>query len=841
MTAVPFAPHSHSFSIPSHALLFLLAMVYLGGASSAAWDLSVVAPWWVGGGLLLTGGLWWFRGWRAAALGAGLFVTFAFANAQLWNVLHPRFPLDHLRQLSLPQKVTVEGWLFRAPEHAPHRGRLYVEAQRVWEKDQWRPATGRMLVTVRTLSDSWHYGDVLRLSLNLRQPRNFHTPGAFDYEGYLARQGIFLSAFLWNDADVQRVGTKGSSLWVRVERVRSTISEFLAAHLDTDTAAVLQALIIGDERFITKDLRDTFSRTGVAHVLSISGLHISLVAATAYGFWWWVVGRSPSLLLRFTAPVLASLLAIPPVVLYASISGGNVATWRSVLMVLTYLVATLIGRQSEAYRSLAFAALLISILWPGAFLDVSFQLSFVSVLSLFLATQRFTEWWKKRRAPDTIGPPSLHERLLRWGGTYLAISGGALLGTLPLTAAYFNQVTLIGLFANAVIVPLLGSAAVILGLLAAGFLFLHAGLATVFVLSAGVAIRLGIWAAEGFATVPYAAIQTVTPNLFELALLYGLLCCAVFRAILRQLRAPLRFLPHLLLSFLLFDIAGWTWHRYYREELRITFLDVGQGDAAVVELPDSQVMVIDGGGFASENFDAGEALLAPFLWSRKIRRVDMLVLSHPQLDHYGGLPYLVEHFSPREFWSNGEVTRSGKFPRLQAILAKNEVRSRVLCREMPPMTFGKVKMRILHPPCQHTGLDANNASLVLRLSYGSVDVLFTGDIEAEGESVLLSTPGELASEIVKVPHHGSRTSSSPAFVQTTAPRIAVASLGFRNRFRFPAPEVVRRYEQHGGTFLRTDEQGTITLVSDGRGYQVLPSFPLAGGAKEPTGGDALKK
>ncbi|NOT54516.1 MAG: DNA internalization-related competence protein ComEC/Rec2 [Deltaproteobacteria bacterium] len=838
ITAVLAALRSRAFSFPQHALLFLLMTVYLSGALCAAWGWSVLGSWWVGGGLLLIGGLWWSHGWRAGVLGGGLLILFAFANGQFWQVLHPQFASAHLRQLALPQKVTIEGWLFRAPEHAPHRGRLYVEALRVWENNEWRPATGKVLITVRTLSDSWHYGNVLRLTLNLRQPRNFHTPGAFDYAGYLARQHIFLSAFLWNDTDVQRVGTEGSALWVQVEQVRHTISKFFAAHLETNAAAVLQALIIGDERFLTEDLRDTFSRTGVAHVLSISGLHISLVAMTAYGFWWWVVSWSPTLLLRFTAPVLASVLAIPPVLLYASISGGNVATWRSVLMVLTYLFATLIGRQGETYRSLAFAALLISVLWPGAFLDVSFQLSFVSVLSLFLATQRFTEWWDKGRAPDA-GPPSWRERLLRWGGTYLAISVGALLGTLPLTAAYFNQVSLLGLVANAVVVPLLGSAAVILGLLAAGFVFLHSGIASVLVGSAGVVIRLGIWTAEWLAAFPYAAVRTVTPNLFELLLLYGLLSCVFFRAALRQLHAPSRFLPHLLVGLLLLDVASWWWHRLYHDELRITFLDVGQGDAAVVELPNSQVMVIDGGGFASENFDAGEALLAPFLWSRKIQRVDMLVLSHPQLDHYGGLTYLTEHFAPREFWSNGEVTQSGKFPRLQAALTKSGVRSRVLCREMRPITLDKVRIQVLHPPCEHTGLNPNNASLVLRLSYGSVDVLFTGDIEAEGEAMLLAAHDALASEIVKVPHHGSRTSSTSAFVRATAPSVAVASLGFLNRFHFPAPEVVRRYEQQGGKFLRTDEQGAITLVSDGREFHVRSFLAPQEGTPETARGRVL--
>jgi competence protein ComEC len=296
-----------------------------------------------------------------------------------------------------------------------------------------------------------------------------------------------------------------------------------------------------------------------------------------------------------------------------------------------------------------------------------------------------------------------------------------------------------------------------------------------------------------------------------------------------------------LVGLLLFDVAGWAWQRYCHKQLRVTFLDVGQGDAAVVELPGSLVMVIDGGGFASEDFDSGAALLAPFLWGRKIGRVDTLVLSHPQLDHYGGLAYLVEHFSPRELWFNGDTAKSERFARLQHALTRHGVRPRVLCREMPPIMRDEVRIQILHPPCQRAGLTLNNASLVLRLSHGSIDVLFTGDIESEGETLLLSTRRDLASEIVKVPHHGSRTSSSPAFVQSTAPRVAIASLGFQNRFRFPAPEVIRRYEQHGSRVLRTDEQGAITIVSDGRDYRVSPFFPLQGGSQDTAVAGALEK
>src|SRR5262249_36875131 len=150
---------------------------------------SFVSPWWIGSGILLTSAIWWRQGRRVAVLIGLLFVTFSFSHVTFWRVLQPQFPPHHLRNLSLPQQVHIDGWLFREPEHAPHRGRLYVGALHVWKDGTPPPAVGKILLTVRTLSSSWHYGDVLRLTLNLRQPRNFHTPGSFDYEGYLARQG----------------------------------------------------------------------------------------------------------------------------------------------------------------------------------------------------------------------------------------------------------------------------------------------------------------------------------------------------------------------------------------------------------------------------------------------------------------------------------------------------------------------------------------------------------------------------------------------------------------------------------------------------------------------------
>jgi competence protein ComEC len=315
----------------------------------------------------------------------------------------------------------------------------------------------------------------------------------------------------------------------------------------------------------------------------------------------------------------------------------------------------------------------------------------------------------------------------------------------------------------------------------------------------------------------------VTPTLFELLLLYGCFACllAVLTATRARIVSSARYLLLGCVAALLLDSSMWVQDRYFRRDLRVSFLDVGQGDAAVVELPGSQVMVIDGGGFASEEFDTGEAILAPFLWSRKIAHVDILVMSHPQLDHYGGLAFVAEHFTPRELWFNGEQATSARFARLWLALERNGATFRKLCREAPPpplAQLAEVHAQILNPPCQPVGLDTNNASLVVRLSYGNIDVLFTGDLEAEGERQMLVRNGAVVSEILKAPHHGSRTSSTSAFVSAVAPQLVIASLGFQNHFGFPAQEVVRRYEGKHSRFLRTDRDGTIAIVSDGKSF-----------------------
>ncbi len=440
------------------------------------------------------------------------------------------------------------------------------------------------------------------------------------------------------------------------QRWRRGVGALFRDTLGSREAAVLSALIIGTDTTLPPDLRDAFSRAGVSHVLSISGLHIGLVASTGYAVFRWLLARSEWLLLAAHVPKLAAMLSVAPVLAYAAIAGGNVATIRAVIMVLVFLGAALVDRQRDILVSLAAAAVLILLSAPGSAADISFQLSFAAVLGLTLGLERFWPWWLAWEERHLL---RLRGRRMRWWRTVAlsaAVTTSALAATMPLTAYHFNQLSLVAPLANAVVVPVLGSAAVGLGLVAALVWPLSVGAATAITWTAGWCVTLGVRLVEALAALPGAAVRVVTPTGLELALAYGaLLGALLLRG--RRRAATLGLLAVVALA----DGTAWWWDRHHRADLRITFLSVGHGDSAVIEFPGSAVMVLDGGGVGDGSFDPGARVIAPFLWSRKIARLDHLVLSHPQADHFGGLGFLATQFAPHDLWSSGLQSDAARY------------------------------------------------------------------------------------------------------------------------------------------------------------------------------------
>jgi competence protein ComEC len=741
-----------------------------------------------------------------------LLLAVVAGNLAAARIYRPRFPPDHIALAATHTPVDIKARLSADPEPRGERTRLWLQAEEIDEGQGWRPTQGTVLLATRRLERPWAAGDRLSATVALRRPRNFGNLGEFDYVAYLARQGVYVTAFADDDAQFTPLGHADGGIGAWFARWRRGVGALIHRSLAEPQASVLSALIIGSAAALPTELRAAFSRAGVSHVLSVSGLHVGLVAAVAYALFRWLLARSRWLLLTTNVPKLAAALSIVPVLLYAGIAGSNVATVRALLMIVVFVGAVIVDRERHLVVSLATAAIIVLVMSPGSSLDISFQLSFVAVLGLILALERFWPWWKRWEEAHLLRLRGWRGRLWRPLAVYAAVSLSALAATTPLTALHFNQVSFIAVLTNAVVVPLLGSLAVALGLLSALLFLVSETLAWMCVCLAGPVVELGLWLVRFFAAWPYAAMRVVTPTTVELLMMYAALLAVV------QLEARARLAVLGLLAMLaLADGVWWYADRYHRRELRLTFLSVGQGDAAVVELPGAEVMVIDGGG-AGDSFDMGERVIAPFLWSRKIAHVDYLVLSHPDSDHYGGLAFVATHFSAREFWSNGATADSDRFAQLEEALRTHGVVRRVLQRGAA-YRIGSVDVVVHSPRPGGLRLRDNDESLVLSLAFAGRRALFPGDIEALGEgAIVASADSRLASAVLKVPHHGSHTSSSTRFLDAVVPRFAIVSAGYQNRFGFPHPDVLRRYGARNCALARTDLDGAVAIriTADGR-------------------------
>jgi competence protein ComEC len=709
----------------------------------------------------------------------------------------------------------IDATVVDLPRARHDRMRLVVETASLSRGTRVHAVQGRLRLTVMG-EVPLAPGDRIAFSAKLKPFRNFRNPGGFDYRRYMAFKGIQGSA--WVRAErLQHCGRRAVPPFSRwVQGARGHLARLIdgAASDDAGEAkAVLKALVFGDRSGIDDRLRERFNRAGAGHLLAISGLHVGIVAGVAFAALRWLAGFIPFLLWRGWGRAWAAAAALLPVAAYGALAGMSPSTQRAVIMVTVFLAAIILGREHDTLNTLAAAALAILAVFPPALFSISFQLSFAAVLAIVYGLARI----------DLAVPvaPSWRGRMGQRLKAFVLVSALAIAGTTPVTLYHFNQTSLVGIAANLFLVPLVGFLVVPLGLLsamAAPFGDLLASLG--FRLSIDL-LRLALAGVDFFGGFPFAAVQTVTPSLIEIGLYY--LAAWALLNLGRTSAAP--WVLALSVTLAGGDAVYWSYRRFWQPELKVTAVDVGQGSATLMELPGGDVVLMDGGGYAdNRQFDMGRLVVAPVLWRKKIAKVDVLILSHPNADHLNGLIYIARHFRVRELWTNADVNTTYGYKDLMAACRETGVVVRTMDSRAGATDFGQTALTVLHPPPEffsqpeQIGQETrNNGSLVIKAVYGQTAFLITGDIMAHAEKELVDRAGaELASTVLFAPHHGSRSSSSLELVAAVQPQVVVISAGAGNRFGFPHAEVTNRFKAAGCRTVCTATHGAVALRSDGR-------------------------
>ena len=766
-------------------------------------------------------------------------------SAALLSVLSSGLLLHVLRQPGPPillsddpyRRLTLAGCVVEPPSVQPDRDQFVLEV-----------APGERVRVTLYLKEGeappgFAYGNRVEVDARVRRPKNFGNPGAFDYEGYLARRQIRWLASANGAGAVQVLPGECGSRWRSwLFALRGAAFDRIDRLYENDSysAGMMRGVLLGDSSRMEKVWTESFRRTGTYHALVISGLHVAVLAATLYGI----------LRLCFVPELAALILTAITAWLYAGVSGADPPVVRAAGGYTLYMLGRYFYRRGRVLNLLAAVGLVFLVVDPTSLFDASFQLSFLAVaaigalaapvlertsqpvaaalkglgdggrdpsfatraaqwrVELRLAAETIALWTRMPRRfvyPMFAGAV----RLAVWCWDLMVISAAVQIALILPMAYYFHRVSLSGLSANLLIVPAMS-------------LFVPAGFAALFTGWRPLAWLANLLLAFSRRVAEFHARlepdwRTPDPP-FWLALLFvaALLGLAMAMAMGR------RRMGWALAAAVLALAAVTVWRPFApllpAGEMELTAIDVGQGDSLFLVFPDRTTMLVDAGGIPvfgnrkPSRMDVGEDVVSPYLWRRSLRRLDYVVASHLHADHAGGLPAVIGNFKPRELW----LSRTADCPEWNAIAraaaaAGTHVR---IVRAGDRFHFGGATVTALWPTADHLSRPQpeNNDSLVLHASYGAHSFLLTGDAEHSAER-FLQPP---RSTVLKIAHHGSRTSTSSHLLDAVRPAYAVISVGEGNVYRNPHPDTIERLAWTSTAIYRTDVDGAVTISTDGR-------------------------
>lgn len=744
----------------------------------------------------------------------------------------------HLYNLvSGPTDVVITGRLQSMPSFDGTTSRVVITVDALQTKKQssLNKARGKVLLRMRfAWPKTIEPGARVAIRTLLHPPSRYHTPGVFDYPAYLARKGIWITGYIDSPAQITAINHNPpieEVITYLPERLRTRIGNLLDVKLPKETGSLYRALLLGDRSRVSPQVLEAFKLSGTMHILAISGIHMSLISALLFTFFYWLLRRSTWLILRINTRKAAGILCLPLLICYAMLAGLNTPVLRACIISCIIIFAFCVDRPKTVSSLIAMAVLILLATNPQTLFTVSFQLTFAAFCSIMMSIPVLKKYiWERSLKENTCRKGFRY--ICHWAFSGFIASAAAVLGTAPVLIYHFHQLPLIGAVTNLIIEPLICLWALPFGFLALPFLFFVPDIALLLLQIGGIGLKLGLMAAQFFSVLPYTVVYLPPPHPAHFLCYYA----ALFWAFLFLRHPQQRKISHsfaiitfaIIVVALNFSTPSLLWKREIKNTT-VHFLDVGQGSAALVEFAGGKTILIDGGGPSFDNGSVGQSVIAPFLWQKNITRLDAIIITHPDSDHYNGIPFLLEQFTPEILWSSTDLSQSqsyqGLLHRAEQLGVKVKIPKKgdqLLLDEIPE----NESIAVLANLSDHNHANTNNSGLVVSLTVSGTispqnelpntdfQIIFPGDISKTMELDLMDNVSRSKKNILLASHHGSASSNCRTFLEHITPDLIITSSGRSKREYFPS-KMLRDYcETHDIPLLVTAEHGTIRITVD---------------------------
>ncbi len=646
-------------------------------------------------------------------------------------------------------------------------------------------------------------GDRIEAYAKMKIPRSFANPGAFDYISYLESDGIYLVGYI---KSTKLLSLKKNRNW-KWNAIMAEWRQKIAFQVQNmcrlkeeyrEMGSFILAITIGNREDFKKETKRLLIRGGLYHIVAISGLHVGFIAFLIFRF-----------LSFFKCPDRwSSLLTALILLTYLPLTGGRGSALRATTMAVFYLIGRTIHRKSHILTSIFLSAFLLLLKKPSFLYDPGFQLTYAATFSIVL-----------------FYPLLL--KMISWSNIFCSsifLTVSAQIGVFPILAYHFNTVVWISLLTNILIIPLM----VIIIPFSFGLelsLFINDSFSYLFAFPLMILIKSIFSVATIYNSMPFLSYRIPAPPIF-IIVMYYFFTWGLHTLRTKYLKAS--FFILFLSSLILISIHPFS--PKIKELSEITFIDVGQGESALITSPDGYCMLIDGGGRWGDRFDAGEMVISKFLWHKKLKKIDCVILSHLHADHAGGVPSLIENFRIKEIIISEVEKQEKLFSEIKNICLKRGTKIHLI-REDLIQHHDHFTLELFHIDLEKgQPMKENERSLIAKITCGKVRFLFTGDAPSSIEMAILESRRDINSEILKIGHHGSNDATTQSFLEAVDPAVCIVSCGAYNRWGHPMPQVLERIDQIGARLYRTDKDGAVTILTNGSSYCVesfIERSPLA--------------